>query len=187
MQFAGIYRLTHGVFATNGIFFNHESHLRGRSFVTRKITYNMARLKIEGGASMKLGNFSSARDWGCAYDYMNAAFDVLQLDKPGDFIFATGTRHTIRDILSISANRCNFNPKFVNSGEHEQCIDQNSDLILAEISPDYYRPFDTNYLVGDASLIQNSIKRTLKNNFKSLIENMVDADIKRRKEGNVDV
>lgn len=187
MQFVSVYRMTDNIFAVNGIFFNHESPLRGRNFVTRKITYNMARLKLDGGQAMKLGNFNSFRDWGDAADYMDAAFNVMQLQKPDDYIFATGEKYSVRDVLQISAEHCGFIPKFILSGNDERCVDEKSGLLLAEVSPKYYRQFDTSPLIGDASFIEGRIKRKLRKNFKSLIQTMVNADIERREKGYIDV
>jgi len=178
-----MYRETHGLFATAGILFNHESSLRARSFVTRKITYNLARLKIHGGAPVELGQFCSARDWGSAEDYTQAMTQVLALDAPDDFVFATGKLTSVRDFLSIAAAAAGFDPVFERSGADEKCIDKTTGLPLAHVSERYFRPHDTSARSGDATKLKLKTGWQGSRSIADVACEMVKTDINRWEKG----
>jgi len=186
-NFVRLYREKYGMFACSGILFNHEGPLRSRHFITRKITYNMARLKLDDQKHFELGNLSSARDWGSAVDYVNAMKIMLEVDNPSDFVISTGELTTVRQVLEIAASFVGFDPIFEGSDENEVCIDKSSGRVLAKVSSKYYRPFDTAPMLGDSSLIQKLLGWHAQQGVTSMIESMVAADLYRRKQGMTDV
>jgi len=186
-NFVRLYREKYGMFACSGILFNHEGPLRSRHFVTRKITYNMVKLKLNDQKYFELGSFSSARDWGSAVEYVNAMKLMLEVDNPSDFVISTGELTTVRQVLDIAANSVGFDPVFEGSDEHEVCIDKLSGRLLAKVSPKYYRPFDTAPMLGNSSLIQKLLGWNAQQDFGGVIESMVAADLYRRKQGITDV
>jgi len=175
--FVKLYREQYGLFACSGILFNHEGPLRSRRFVTRKITHNIARIKLGDQEGFELGNFSSARDWGAAVDYVKAMHLMLQSDQPNDYIIASGKLTEIRKVLEIAANFVGFDPVFDGDGDKEICIDKKSGNILASISSEYYRPFDTAPIIGDASLIKETLGWSPEQTVEHLIHSMVEADL----------
>ena len=186
-NFVRLYREKYDMFACSGILFNHEGPLRSRHFVTRKITYNMIRLKLDAGKCFKLGGFDSARDWGSAADYVSAMWMMLKSSNPSDFVISTGKLTTVRQVLRMAANSAGFDPMFEGSGEYEICIDKTSGRILSKVSPKYYRPFDTAPMIGDSSLIRKSLGWHKQQSVEDMIESMVTADFRRRKQGAIDV
>lgn len=178
-----MYRETYGLFAAAGILFNHESSLRARSFVTRKITYNLARLKIHGGAAVELGQFGAARDWGSAEDYTKAMTHVLALEEPDDFVFATGKLTSVRDFFSVAASAAGFDPVFEGSGVEEVCIDKTSGLPLAHVSERYFRPHDTSARAGDATKLKLRTGWQGSRDIAGIAQEMIQADINRREKG----
>lgn len=185
--FVKMYREKYGLFACSAILFNHEGPLRGGQYVSRKITYNIARLKLKGGEPFELGNLDAARDWGAAIDYVEAMRLMLSLDSPEDFVVATGQLSKVRDLLELSALAVGFDPVFEGSGETEICVDKSSGKEICKVSKRYFRPHDTSPLVGDASKIESKTgwKRTKK--IEQVIEEMVVADLDRREKGIVNV
>jgi len=181
--FIRLYREQHGLYACSGILFNHESPLRARQFVTRKITYNVAKMKVCGGEAMELGDLNSARDWGSAVDYVKAMRLMLSLDEPQDFVVATGKLSTVRDLLKISASVAGFDPLFEGEDKDEICIDNISGRTIAKVSDRYFRPHDTLPLVGDSTRIQNITGWNREQNFYEVVNEMVMADIDRWKKG----
>ena len=178
-----MYRETYGLYASVGMLFNHEGPLRARSFVTRKITYNLARLKTLGGASIELGLFSSARDWGAAEDYTRAMIEVLGLDQPEDFIFATGKLTSVREFLSSAAMAIGFDPVFEGQDKNEICVDKSSGMPLAHVSERYFRPFDTSARAGDSSKLTQHIGWQGSRTIKDLAAQMAQTDIHRWEKG----
>jgi GDPmannose 4,6-dehydratase len=153
------YRESYGMFATNGILFNHESPRRGLEFVTRKITDAAARIKLEGGGRLGLGNLDPRRDWGHARDYMEAAWLMLQQDTPDDFVIATGKTHSIRELLEVAFGRLNLDwKKYVYE------------------DPRFVRPAEVDLLLGDPTKAKEKLNWEPKYTFKTLIEEMVDSD-----------
>lgn len=186
-NFVRLYREKYGLFVCSGILFNHEGPLRSRHFVTRKITYNMVRMKTSDQRHFELGNLNASRDWGSAEDYVGAMKLMLEADTPVDFVISTGKLTTVREFLEISAKAVGFDPIFEGSDEHEVCIDKSSGILLAKVSPKYYRPFDTPSMLGDSSLIQKKLDWNVTKTVSEIVKSMVDADLDRRKKGITDV
>ena len=179
-----IYSDTHGLNASTGILFNHESPLRGRSFVTRKITYNVARIKHGLDESpVLLGNLDSARDWGHAEDYCEAMMKLTSHNATGDFIIASGVPTTVRDFLRWSCLAAGFEPIFEGIGVEEKCYDNKSGKMLAEISEKYFRPIDTKLLVGDSSKIKRITGWAPEKSVEQIVQEMVETDIERHNKG----
>ena len=183
----GVYRERYGLHAVCGIMFNHEGPLRARNFVTRKITYHLARMRIDGGPPMQLGSFDAARDWGSAIDYARAIPMTLNVDIPEDFVFATGEETKVRDFLSLSAEFAGFLPIFEGDGQSITCRDSKSDQVLATVSPKYFRPFDTPPLIGNSERLKQATGFEGSRSISVIAEEMVKADIQRRKNGLVHV
>jgi GDPmannose 4,6-dehydratase len=154
------YREAYGIFAVNGILFNHESPRRGETFVTRKITRAVARIAAGLQDKLYLGNLEAKRDWGYAPDYVEAMWLMLQADEPEDFVIATGETHSVKEAVEIAFARQGLDPD-----EH------------VEIDPHYYRPAEVDELLGDASKAREELGWEPKVRFKELIELMVDADV----------
>jgi len=178
-----MYRQTYGLFACAGILFNHEGPLRARSFVTRKITYNLARLKAQGRDPIELGQFGSARDWGAAADYTYAMIMVLGLDEPDDFVFATGRLTTVRDFFADAATAAGFDPIFEGEGVNEICVDKHSGMQLAHVSERYFRPFDTSARAGNAEKLKARTGWQGSRPIRDIAAEMVQTDIERLKKG----
>lgn len=173
-----VYREAYNLFACNGILFNHESPRRGENFVTRKITLSLARIKLGLQEKLYLGNLDAKRDWGYAKDYVEAMWLMLKHDKPDDYVIATGKTHTVREFAEKAANLLDFNLEWQGEGTNEKGIDSNTDKIIIEVRPKFYRPLDVNYLQGDSSKARRVLKWAPKVTFDKLIEIMVDADLK---------
>src|SRR5689334_2442312 len=154
------YREAYGLFATNGILFNHESPRRGETFVTRKITRALARIKAGLQEKLFLGNLDASRDWGYAPDYVEAMWLMLQADEPEDFVIASGETHTVREAVEVAFARVGM--------DWEERV---------EIDPKYYRPSEVDVLLGDASKAKEKLGWESKTRFKELVELMVDADV----------
>ena len=155
------YRESYGMFCTNGILFNHESPRRGETFVTRKITRALARIKAGLQSKLYLGNLDAQRDWGLASDYTEAMWRMLQVDEPGDFVIATGEMHSVREFLEEAAIHLDL--------DWER---------FTEIDPRYYRPAEVDALCGDATLARAKLGWKPAVGFKELVQIMVDADVK---------
>ena len=183
LNFVRLYRERYGIFACSGILFNHESPLRGRSFVTRKITFNIARLKVEGGLPVNLGNLDAARDWGSATDYVRAMRNMLELEDANDLVIASGKLTTVRQFFRIAAVAAGFDPVFENEGINEVCYDRATNMPLAQVSDRYFRVNDTPPLRGDATRIKQLTNWRPKQSLEDLISGMVTADIGRWKSG----
>lgn len=178
-----LYRETYGLFVCSGILFNHEGPLRGREFVTRKITFNIARLKVSGGPPMQLGNMNIARDWGAAGDYVAAMRAMLGQSKARDMVVASGRLTTIRDFLVAAATVAGYDPAFEGSGLEEICIDRKSGMRLVEVAERYFRPYETPSLVGDPTLIESTTGWHRKQDLDAIVGEMVFADIDRWQKG----
>ena len=178
-----LFRETYGLFACIGIMFNHEGPLRARSYVTRKITYNLTRLRMTRGAPMELGQFSAARDWGSAEDYVQGMQAMVELESPDDLVFATGRLTSIREFLRVAAAAAGFDPIFENSGSEELCCDRITGLKLAQVSQRYFRPFDTPPLVGNPSRLREKTGWSGSRSVERIAEDMIAADIHRWEQG----
>jgi GDPmannose 4,6-dehydratase len=145
------YREAYGMFACNGILFNHESPLRGETFVTRKITRAASKIKLGLQEKLYLGNLNAQRDWGHAKDYVEGMWRMLQHDKPEDFVLATGKTTTIREFCNLSFKELGIDIIWEGEGENEVGIDQSSNKVIISIDKNYYRPTEVDLLIGDAS------------------------------------
>jgi GDPmannose 4,6-dehydratase len=170
------YREAYGMFACNGILFNHESPLRGETFVTRKITRAASKIKLGLQEKLYLGNLNAQRDWGHAKDYVEGMWRMLQHDKPEDFVLATGKTTTIREFCNLSFKELGIDIIWEGEGENEVGIDQSSNKVIISIDKNYYRPTEVDLLIGDASKAKNLLSWTPKYDLESLVKEMVNAD-----------
>jgi GDPmannose 4,6-dehydratase len=170
------YREAYGMFACNGILFNHESPLRGETFVTRKITRAASKIKLGLQEKLYLGNLNAQRDWGHAKDYVEGMWRMLQHDKPEDFVLATGKTTTIREFCNLSFKELGIEIKWEGEGENEVGIDQSSNKVIISIDNNYYRPTEVDLLIGDSSKAKKLLSWTPKYDLESLVKEMVNAD-----------
>ncbi|MBF0343721.1 MAG: GDP-mannose 4,6-dehydratase [Nitrospirae bacterium] len=173
------YREGYGLFACNGILFNHESPRRGETFVTRKITRTLSRIKLGLEDRLYLGNMDARRDWGYAKDYVEAMWMILQHDVPDDYCIATGETHSVREFVETSASYLDMNIAWEGQGVNEKGIDRKTGKVIVEIDPRYFRPAEVDALVGDASKARDMIKWQPKVKFKELAAIMTEADYDR--------
>jgi GDPmannose 4,6-dehydratase len=170
------YREAYGLFAVNGILFNHESPRRGETFVTRKITRAVTRIKEGLQDNLSLGNMDSKRDWGFAKEYVEGMWLMLQQDEPEDFVLATNETHTVREFVELSFKTVGMNIEWQNEKENELGIDSNTGKILVKIDPRYYRPTEVDLLLGDPSKALNILGWEPKIKFSELVKLMIHAD-----------
>ena len=171
------YREAYDMFACNGILFNHESPIRGETFVTRKITRAVAKISLGLQEKMFIGNLNAQRDWGHAKDYVEGMWLMLQQEKPEDFVLATGKTTTVRDFCTIAFKEVDIDISWVGEGDNEKGIDQVSDKVLVEIDKNYYRPTEVDLLIGDASKAKKILNWEPKIELESLIKEMVKSDV----------
>jgi len=181
--FVKMYREVYGLFVCSGVMFNHEGPLRGRQFVTRKISHNLARLKMQGGPPLKLGNLNASKDWGAAADYVRAMVLMLRSDEPNDYVIASGELNSVRDLLTLSSNAAGFRPIFEGEGLDETCRDESSGLVLAQVDERYFRLTETYPIAGDPSKIANDLGWRRNQNLRQIVDSMVEADVNRWKAG----
>ena len=173
------YREGYGMFATNGILFNHESERRGETFVTRKIT--LAAAKIEAGVQDKLylGNLDALRDWGYAKDYVECMWLMLQHNEPDDFVVATGEQYSVRDFCTRAFKRAGIELRWEGAGVEEKGVDVNTGKTVVEVSPEFFRPTDVVTLLGNPAKAKEKLGwNPRKTSFDELVNVMVDSDIK---------
>jgi GDPmannose 4,6-dehydratase len=171
------YRESYGMYACNGILFNHESPLRGETFVTRKITRALARIKLGLQATLYLGNVHSKRDWGHARDYVEMQWMMLQQEMPKDYVIATGVQYSVREFVSLAAEFLNIQLHWRGDGIDEHAIDQNGNRIVA-VDPRYFRPAEVETLLGDPTKARVELGWSPQTNFRTLVEEMVTEDLK---------
>jgi GDPmannose 4,6-dehydratase len=171
------YREAYGIYACNGILFNHESPLRGETFVTRKITRAVARIKLGLQEKLYLGNLRAKRDWGYAKDYVEAMWLLLQQDKPEDFVIATGETHEVREFVELAFEEAGIQVSWQGEGVEEKGIDQATGKVLVEVDPRYFRPTEVELLLGDASKAQKKLGWKPKTTLQELCAMMVREDI----------
>ena len=177
------YRDAYGMFACNGILFNHESERRGETFVTRKITLAAARIAQGKQDKLYLGNLSSLRDWGYAKDYVECMWLMLQNEKPDDFVIATGTQHSVREFAQLAFSYVGINLDFVGEGAEEKGIDKKNGRVIVEVSPDFYRPTDVVNLLGDPTKAKKKLGwNPTKTSFEELVRLMVNHDMQKVEE-----
>lgn len=172
------YREAYNMFASNGILFNHESPIRGETFVTRKITRAVARIKLGLQDRLYLGNLDAKRDWGYAGDYVEAMWLMLQQDEPDDYVIATGETHSVREFVEKAFNEIGVEIVWEGSGVDEVGKDKNSDKILVRIDPRYFRPTEIDLLLGDSSKAKEKFGWEPKVSFGELVEIMIQEDLK---------
>ena len=170
------YREAYGVYACNGILFNHESPVRGETFVTRKITRGLARIRCGLDSCLHLGNLDAKRDWGHARDYVEAQWLMLQQEDPKDYVIASGTQHSVRDFIEAAAAELDMGIVWQGSGLDEKGIDASGRIIVA-IDPRYYRPTEVESLLGDPSEAERTLGWRSRTTFQELVAEMVAADL----------
>lgn len=171
------YREAYGMFACNGILFNHESPKRGETFVTRKITRALSRIKVGLQKTLYLGNLDANRDWGHARDYVEMQWLMLQQDEAKDYVIATGEQHSVRDFVDAAAGFLDMKIAWDGDGVEEKGRDQQGNLVVA-IDPRYYRPTEVNSLLGDASKARVELGWQPRIGFRELVREMTDEDLK---------
>jgi GDPmannose 4,6-dehydratase len=173
------YRESYGMFAVNGILFNHESERRGETFVTRKITLAAARIAKGLQEKLYLGNLSALRDWGYAKDYVECMWLMLQYEKPEDFVVATGEAHSVREFCTLAFKYAGIELKWEGEGVNEKGIDVKTGKVLVEVDEKYFRPAEVEQLLGDATKAQTLLGwNPRKTSFEDLVKIMVESDLK---------
>jgi len=171
------YREAYGMFACNGILFNHESPVRGETFVTRKITRALARIKLGLQDCVYLGNLDARRDWGHARDYVEAQWLMLQQPQPEDFVIATGIQYNVRDFVDLAAQKLGIKLKWSGKGLDEKAVDGTGRVRVA-VDPRYFRPAEVETLLGDPSKAKSKLGWSAKVSFEKLVEEMASEDLK---------
>jgi len=171
------YREAYKIFACNGILFNHESHVRGGTFVTKKIIMGLCRIKNGKQKKLFLGNLSAKRDWGHAKDYVEAMWKMLQRKKPQDYVISTGKQYSVKDFINLSLKELNIKYHWKGKGINEKCYDDKGNCII-ECDKEYFRPLEVNTLLGDSSKARKELNWKPKYNINSLIKEMVIAELK---------
>jgi GDPmannose 4,6-dehydratase len=171
------YREAYGIYACNGILFNHESPIRGETFVTRKITRALARIKLNLQDCLYLGNIDSLRDWGHAKDYVEMQWLMLQQEVPEDFVIATGVQYSVRDFVNAAAKELKIKIEWQGEGVNETGTDENGRVIV-KIDPRYFRPAEVETLLGDPTKAKEKLGWTPKTSFQDLVSEMVREDLK---------
>ena len=170
------YREAYGVYACNGILFNHESPVRGETFVTRKITMALSRIKLGLQKELYLGNLNALRDWGHAKDYVEAQWLMLQQKTPEDFVIATGKQYSVRDFINLAAKQLDMKIEWNGKGLNEVGSFEGNDII--KIDPRYFRPTEVETLLGDSSKAKAQLNWSTKISFEQLVKEMIDEDLK---------
>ena len=173
------YREAYGIFACNGILFNHESPRRGETFVSKKITTAMVKIKFGKQKTLYLGNLDSKRDWGHAKDYVQMIWLMLQQKKPEDFVIATGKQYSVRDFVNLVAKKLKMTLKWSGKGINEFALYKNKKII--KIDPYYFRPSEVDNLLGDPSKAKKKLNWHPKISFDELVEEMIKYDLKKYK------
>jgi GDPmannose 4,6-dehydratase len=170
------YREAYGMYACNGILFNHESPTRGETFVTRKITRGLARIKVGLERCLYLGNLDALRDWGHARDYVEMQWLMLQQEEPEDFVIATGEQHSVRDFVRLAADELGIELSWIGSGVEEKAVDQAGKVVVA-VDRRYFRPAEVQTLLGDATKARQKLGWKPRTNFRELVREMVQSDL----------
>ena len=181
------YREAYGIYACNGILFNHESPIRGETFVTRKITRATARIALGLQKKLFLGNLSAKRDWGHAKDYIEAMYLMLQQDEPDDYVVATGVTTEVREMVKLAFDQVGIELEFKGTGENEKgivanCSNEKYQLekgtVVVQVDPHYYRPTEVDLLIGDSTKARQKLGWKPKYDLKMLVKDMMESDIK---------
>ena len=171
------YREAYGMHASNGILFNHESPIRGETFVTRKITRAVAAIELGLQDRLFLGNLNAKRDWGHARDYVEGMWLIVQQDQPDDYVLATGETHSVREFVEKAFAHVGRSIEWQGSGVDEKGIDRSSGKVLIEIDPRYFRPTEVDLLIGDPTKARTKLGWQHRTGFEELVREMVDADL----------
>jgi GDPmannose 4,6-dehydratase len=177
------YRESYDMFASSGILFNHESPLRGREFVTRKITDSVAKIKLGKLETLELGNIDAKRDWGYAQEYVDGMFRMLQADQPDTFVLATNRTETVRDFVRMAFAGAGIQVEFRGKAEAETAVDTATGKTVMKINPRFYRPAEVDLLVGDPSHATQVLGWQPKTTLEELCAMMVAADLRRNEQG----
>ena len=175
------YREAYGLFASNGILFNHESERRGKTFVTRKISVAVSKIMLGVQDVLSIGNLDAKRDWGYAPEYVEGMWRMLQAEKPGDYVMATGETHSVREFIEESFSVLGEELDWQGEGESEVGMLKSSGKTVETINPRYYRPTEVELLIGDPSKAEKELGWKPKTKFKDLVKIMVEADFKKQK------
>ncbi len=170
------YREAYGLYACNGILFNHESPVRGETFVTRKITRALARISEGLQECLYLGNLDSLRDWGHARDYVRAQWLMLQQATPEDYVIATGEQHSVREFVTLAAAHVGMQLEWRGKGVDEQALERSSGKVIVKVDPRYFRPTEVDTLLGDAGKAQRQLGWRAEIDFATLVKEMIEAD-----------
>jgi GDPmannose 4,6-dehydratase len=171
------YREAYGIYAVNGILFNHESPRRGETFVTRKITRAAARIAEGQQEKLFLGNLNAKRDWGHAKDYVYGMWLMMQQDEPDDFVLATGETHTVRKMCDLAFKHAGIEIEWQGEGVNEKGINSATGKVIVEIDPQYFRPTEVDLLIGDPAKAKEKLGWEFKYNFEALVKEMVESDL----------
>jgi GDPmannose 4,6-dehydratase len=177
------YRESYGIFGSSGILFNHESPLRGREFVTRKITDSVAKIKLGQLDCLDLGNLDAKRDWGYAKEYVEGMWRILQADEPDTFVLATNRTETVRDFVRMAFKGADIAVDFKGAGENEVAIDTATGKTVMRINPKFYRPAEVELLIGDPAHAKAKLGWEPKTTLEQLCQMMVEADLRRNQAG----
>jgi GDPmannose 4,6-dehydratase len=177
------YREAYGIYACNGILFNHESPVRGETFVTRKITRALSRIKLGTQKKLYLGNLNAKRDWGHAKDFVEAQWLMLQQQQPEDFVIATGKQHSVKDFINEAAK--NLDMKIIWKGKNLEEVGSYDGKDIVKVDPRYFRPTEVQTLLGDASKAKEKLNWSPKISFNQLVKEMIDEDLKKAKNDQV--
>ena len=177
------YRESYDIFACSGILFNHESPLRGREFVTRKITDSVAKIKLGKLDVLELGNLDAKRDWGFAKEYVEGMWRMLQADQPDTYVLATNRTETVRDFVSMAFKAAGFTLKFEGTAENEVAVDVATGNVLVRVNPKFYRPAEVELLIGNPAYANEKLGWAPKTTLEELCQMMVKEDLRRNEQG----
>jgi len=177
------YRESYGIFGCSGILFNHESPLRGREFVTRKITDSVAKIKLGKLDVLELGNLDAKRDWGFAKEYVEGMWRMLQVDEPDTYVLATNRTETVRDFVSMAFKAAGVSVEFKGADEAESAVDTATGKTVMRINPRFYRPAEVELLIGSPAKAKAKLGWEPTTTLEGLCQMMVEADIRRNTQG----
>lgn len=177
------YRESHGIFASSGILFNHESPLRGKEFVTRKITDSVAKISLGKLNTLELGNLNAKRDWGFAKEYVEGMWKMLQIDHSDTFVLATSRTESVRDFVEMAFKAVDISLNWVGVDQNEIATDKKTGKTVVQVNPQFYRPAEVDLLIGDAGKAKRELGWSSTTTLEELCEMMVKADLRRNQQG----
>ena len=172
------YREAYSIFACNGILFNHESPVRGETFVTRKVVIGLCKIKLKKQKTLYLGNLNAKRDWGHARDYVEAMWKMMQKKTPSDYVISTGKQYTVKQFVNLVLKELKINFRWKGKGINEKCFDDKGNCIVA-CDKEYFRPLEVDTLLGNSSKAKKELNWKPKVNIKSLVKDMIDSELKK--------